>query len=77
VLTDKHTITIEAVGRTGGEQQMAVVERFNGDLVKVCATEADMPAGVTLADAAHGWARTYGATFDATAARAEAALVAL
>jgi len=77
MLSDKHTITIEPVGRAGGEQQMAVVERFNGDLVKVCATTADLPAGVSLIDAACGSARTYGATFDAAAAVAEAALVAL
>lgn len=77
MLSDKHTITIETVGATGGEQCKAVVERFNGDFVKVCATSADLMPGQSLIEAARGWARTYGATFDAAAAVAEAALVAL
>lgn len=77
MLGDKHTITIEPIGRTGDLPSMAIVERFNGDFVKVCATSADLLPGQNLIEAAQGWARTYGAAFDPAAAVAEAALVAL
>lgn len=77
MLTDKHTITIEPVELTRGEPVMAVVERFNGDFVKVCYRADQLPEGQSLADEARGWARTYGATFDLATAVAEAALVAL
>ena len=78
MLGDKHTITIEPVSTyPGGHQGMAVIERFNGSFVKICATSDRLLEGQSLIDEARGWARLYGAEFDAAAAVAEAALVAL
>ena len=75
MLTDKHTITIEPLTiHPVGVETMAVVERFNGDFVKICATGDRLLPGQSLIDEARGWARAYGATFDEKAAVAEAVL---
>lgn len=72
---DKHTITIEplTIHPVGGET-MAVVERFNGGFVKICATGDKLLPGQSLIDEARGAARTYGAEFDERAAVAESLL---
>lgn len=66
-----HTITIEPVTRDlcartglplGAVGTLAVVERGNGHLIKVCETAAEDP-GITLADVARSYARGYGATY--------------
>lgn len=78
MITDKHTITIEPLSiHPAGGETMAVVERFNGGFVKICATADKLLPGQNIIDEAKGWARAHGATFDAHAAVAEAALVAL
>jgi hypothetical protein len=74
-MNDKHTITIEQLNiYPGGHETTAVVERFNGGFVKICATADRLAEGQSLIDEARGWARTYGAEFDAAAAVAEAVL---
>lgn len=53
-----HTITIEPLPGT-----LAVVERYDGDLVKVCALAEDVAAGASMADVARNYATAYGAVY--------------
>lgn len=54
----QHSITVEQMG--DGDTRLVIVERWEGRLVKICAI--DRP-GVSLEDAARGYAHTYGATY--------------
>lgn len=63
-----HTVGVEpitpALRRTTlppAAARLAVVERVDGAVVKVCATDVELPAGIRLAEAAAGAAMAYGA----------------
>ncbi|WP_049563017.1 WhiB family transcriptional regulator [Nonomuraea sp. SBT364] len=79
----RHTITVERldpvtaaeVGRPEAACKLAVVERYDGRLGKICAVESDLWGSVTIDQCARGIARTYGARYvPATLAPAESAV---
>lgn len=53
-----HTITIEPLPGT-----LAVVERYDGYVVKVCALAEDVAVGGSMANVARQYATAYGAVY--------------
>ena len=66
-----HTITVEVLdretareaGMPGADGKRAVVERHDGRLGKICATENGLLAGLTIEQSAQSYAHTYGARY--------------